>query len=318
VSTDHVLGGLYGLLVGDAVGVPYEFADPKRLPPLNAIDMMPPEGFERSHEAAPQGAWSDDGAQALCLLASLLHCGRVDLDDLGRRLLNWYDHGYLAVDNVVFDVGGQTATALASIRNGTPAAQAGPSQEGDNGNGSLMRVLPLALWHTGSDADLIEAAALQSIVTHGHVRAQICCAAYCLWARATLNRQGDAWGHAVGVLRHYAAVRPSWRAELEAHVRPDARPHGTGSGYVVDCLHSARFAAEEATYERAVQRAVSLGDDTDTTAAVAGGLVGLREGLRAIPERWLSGLAGREIVEPLAVGLLKHLNAKIGSASSGL
>ena len=173
-----------------------------------------------------------------------------------------------------------------------------------------MRVLPLALWHTGSDTDLIEAAAVQSVVTHGHVRAQVCCAAYCLWARATLNREADAWGHAVGVLRDYAAHRPQWRDELELHIRPDDRVHGTGSGYVVDCLHSARLAADEATYERAVQRAISLGDDTDTTAAVAGGLVGIREGFRGIPARWLAALAGHQIVEPLAEGLLAHLSPR--------
>jgi len=304
--TDYVLGGLYGLLVGDAVGVPYEFAAPERLPRLELIDIEPPAGFDRSHDGAPRGAWSDDGAHALCLLASLLYCGRLDLDDLGRRLLNWFDHGYLAVENVVFDVGGQTATALASIRNGTPAAQAGPSRERDNGNGSLMRVLPLALWHTGSDVELIEAAVLQSVVTHGHLRSQLCCAAYCLWARATLARRDDAWSHAVDVLVEYSSCRPSWRLELEEHLRLDAAPGGTGSGYVVDCLHSARLAATEPTYERAVQRAISLGDDTDTTAAVAGGVVGIREGMQAIPGRWLGALAGREIVEPLADALLAH------------
>jgi len=294
-------------LVGDAVGVPYEFTRPDRLPPLERIDMVPPAGFRRAHREAPRGAWSDDGAHALCLLASLLHCGKLDVEDLGRRLVDWFEHGCLAVDNVVFDVGVQTATALRAIQNGTPAAEAGPSGEFDNGNGSLMRVLPLALWHTGPDAALIEAAALQSRVTHGHLRAQICCALYCLWARATLARHADAWGHAVRTLRTYTAGRPEWRRELEDHVRPDAAPGGKGSGYVVDCLHSARLAAAEPTFERAVQRAISLGDDTDTTAAVTAGIVGLRDGLDAIPARWLRGLAGRPIVDPLADGLLAHL-----------
>jgi ADP-ribosyl-[dinitrogen reductase] hydrolase len=312
--SDYVLGGLYGLLVGDAVGVPYEFADPERLPQLDLIDMVPPAGFRRSHQGAPPGAWSDDGAHALCLLASLLSCGRLDLDDLGRRLLNWHDHGYLAVDNLVFDVGVQTAAALASIRNGTPAAKAGPSRERDNGNGSLMRVLPLALWHSGTNAELIEAAALQSLVTHGHLRAQICCAAYCLWARSTLARREDPWAHAMETLRAFCIDRPDWKLEFETHVRPDAAPGGAGSGYVVDCLHSARLAAAEPSFERAVQRAISLGDDTDTTAAVAGGIVGLRDGLHSITERWLRSLPGREIVDPLAQRLLAHL-ASTGRAS---
>lgn len=65
---DKILGGLYGLLIGDAVGVPYEFHAPERLPPFEQIDMVPPAGFVRSHQGIAAGTWSDDGAQALCLL----------------------------------------------------------------------------------------------------------------------------------------------------------------------------------------------------------------------------------------------------------
>jgi ADP-ribosylglycohydrolase len=303
---DLVLGGLYGLLIGDAVGVPYEFHDASELPPLELIDMSPPPDFRRAHRKAPEGAWSDDGAQALCLLASLLHCNRVDIEDFGRRLVNWWDWGYMAVDDVVFDIGGQTSVALAAIRSGTAAEHAGLGEERHNGNGSLMRVLPLALWHTGTDEELVRDAARQSLVTHAHPRSQVCCALYCLWARATLRRIPDAWGHATSVLRALS-IDATWRNELDAHVQPDALPRGSGTGYVVDCLHSARVALEEKTFERTIRRAVSLGSDTDTTAAVAGGIAGLRHGFGAIPDRWRAGLAGRDLVEPLARQLVVHL-----------
>jgi ADP-ribosylglycohydrolase len=309
-AEDLVLGGLYGLLIGDAVGVPYEFSAPKDLPVLELIDLEVPPGFSRAHPSAPKAAWSDDGAQALCLLASLLHCGRVDLTDLGNRLVNWYDWGYLAVDNVVFDVGNQTSIALSAIRGGVPADQAGPDQAHHNGNGSLMRVLPLALWHTGSDEALIQDAARQSLPTHRHVRSQLCCALYCLWARAILARNVDPWLHAVHVLRHYCEGNEAWSSELELYVLPDSPPGGKGSGYVVDCLHSARLAALEPTFERVVQRAVSLGYDTDTTAAVAGGIAGLRLGAAAIPERWRRALPAQDVVRPLADALLASLKQR--------
>ena len=90
----------------------------------------------------------------------------------------------------IFDLGIQTRAALDRINHGVPAQDAGPSREQDNGNGSLMRVLPLALWHRGDDAELADLAALQSRVTHGHLRSQICCALYCLLARATLEMRG--------------------------------------------------------------------------------------------------------------------------------
>jgi ADP-ribosyl-[dinitrogen reductase] hydrolase len=310
MTEDLLLGGLYGLLIGDAVGVPYEFSAPQDLPALEHIDMDPPVGFVRAHPAAPKAAWSDDGAQALCLLASLLHCGGLDLVDLGNRLVNWHDRGYMAVDHVVFDVGNQTSIALSAIRRGVPAEHAGPATERHNGNGSLMRVLPLALWHTGSDEQLIHDAARQSIPTHAHPRSQVCCALYCLWARATLLRVDNPWQHATRVLRRHCEANASWSNELELHVRPDQPPGGSGSGYVVDCLHSARLAVQEPTFERVVQRAVSLGNDTDTTAAVAAGIAGLEHGLLAIPERWRQALPARAIVDPLAVHLLATLRER--------
>lgn len=201
----------------------------------------------------------------------------MDPEDLGRRLVNWYEWGYLAVDGKVFDVGIQTRAALANVRAGTPALMAGPKGERDNGNGSLMRVLPLALWHPGDDAKLASDAMAQSRVTHGHMRSQVCCAVYCLWARRVLDGAGaaDAWTDALDTFRELYPEGLEARTELDTYVaRPDAEePPGTGSGYVVDCLRSARqCVAAGRDYEGVVKAAVRLGHDTDTTAAVAGGM----------------------------------------------
>ena len=103
--SEQLRGGVIGLLIGDALGVPYEFHRPGDLPPRDQIEMKPPRDFRRSHAGVPAGTWSDDGAQALCLLASLLDCDRFDPDDFGGRLVRWFKDGYLAVDGEVFDVG---------------------------------------------------------------------------------------------------------------------------------------------------------------------------------------------------------------------
>jgi ADP-ribosylglycohydrolase len=298
---DRIEGGLVGLLVGDALGVPYEF---EKIPPPGQIEFVPPPGHWHAWPGTPPGTWSDDGAQTLCLLASLLDRGRLDPDDLAARLLRCHAEGYLWVDGRAFDTGVTTAAALRAYRAGRPAAEAGPAGEGDNGNGSLMRVLPLALWHRGSDAELAADARQQSRVTHGHLRAQLCCALYCLWARRTLEAAGDPWEAAVASLRALYPEGTPERRELEEHVRPDAPPGGKGTGYVVDCLHSARDAVAAGPYETAVKAAVGLGEDTDTTAAVAGGIAGLRDGVGAIPARWRDGLRGRELYEPLLQVLL--------------
>ncbi|WP_236606073.1 ADP-ribosylglycohydrolase family protein [Sandaracinus amylolyticus] len=301
---DRIAGGVIGLLVGDALGVPYEFHAPADIP--TPIEMEPPSGFRRSHARIAPGTYSDDGAHALALLTSLLHRGALDLDDLGRRLVNWYEWGELAVDGDVFDVGVQTARAIRAIQSGVDAERAGPSDPSANGNGSLMRVLPLALWHRGNDAELVRDAERQSCVTHGHARARVCCAYYALWARRVLEGVTDPWADAVSALR--ATIEPGSDREeaLEFHVRPDERIEGRGGGYVVDALRSARDCAEEPDFERAVRAAIALGHDTDTTACLTGGIVGIAVGVHGIPARWREALRGREIWQPLVDALIAH------------
>lgn len=302
---DRVAGGLVGLLVGDALGVPYEFHRAEDVPPPEAIDYIPPPSFDRSHKGVPPGTWSDDGAQALCLLASLLDRGRFDARDFAGRLVDWYDGGYLAVDGVVFDVGVTTGRAILALKAGAPPLDAGPADVHDNGNGSLMRVLPLALWHRGGDDELVQDAHAQSRVTHGHLRSQVCCALYCLWARHVIAAATDPWNDAVRALRKVYRARPDALEELDWSVRPDEDIQGKGSGYVVDCLRSARSVLRESSYENVVRSAIRLGKDADTTACVAGGIAGLRGGLGDIPERWRAGLRGRDMYEPLLERLLR-------------
>jgi ADP-ribosyl-[dinitrogen reductase] hydrolase len=307
----RIAGGLYGLLVGDALGVPYEFHPAAAIPPREHVEMDPPAGFRRAHPGVPPGTWSDDGSQALCLLASLLEKNALDPEDFGRRMLDWYERGYLAVDGKVFDVGVQTSAALLELRAGTPALEAGRSDERANGNGSLMRVLPLVLWHQGSDASLSSDAMAQSRVTHGHLRSQACCALYCLWARRVLGDCADPWRDALKSFRALYPEGTKARAELDTNIVPLSalEPRGEGSGYVVDCLRSARqCVAQGKDFEQVVKSAIALGNDTDTTAAVAGGIAGLRYGADGIPDRWRTALRGQEAVEPLLKKLLAHRN----------
>jgi len=302
--SERIEGGLVGLLVGDALGVPYEFKTADQLQACAAIDMQPAHDFDRSHPGVPPGTWSDDGAQALCLLESLMTCGKLDADDFARRLLDWYTRGHLAVDGHVFDIGIQTQAALARMLQGTPPLSAAARAESANGNGALMRVLPLALWSRGDDAELVRDARLSSAVTHGHLRSQLCCALYCLWIRRLLHGAPDAWNEALAALRHLTRDDAEAQLELAEHIRPELPPERPGSGYVVDTLRSARWLCEQADYEAVVLAAVRLGSDTDTTAAVAGGAAGVRWGVQGIPARWRDALRGRELLDPLRSRLL--------------
>ena len=304
-ASERLAGGLVGLLVGDALGVPYEFHSRAAIPPPAEIEFDPPLGFVRAHAGVRPGTWSDDGAQALILLDSLLDCGRFDPARFAQGLMGWNQSGFMAVDGEVFDVGIQTAAAIRRLQAGVAPLEAGATDERSNGNGSLMRVLPLALWHRGSDSALIADAFDQSAVTHGHVRSKLCCSLYCLWARNIIIERDDAWQAAVESLCAAFARGSLEREELERRIVPsDDDAEISGSGYVVHSLHAASWANSHDSYEAVVKAAISLGDDTDTTACIAGGIAGLRFGVDAIPKRWRDRLRGGSLYQPLLAKLL--------------
>jgi ADP-ribosyl-[dinitrogen reductase] hydrolase len=296
---ERIRGGLYGLLVGDALGVPYEFHSASEIPDEHEIEMVPPTGFRRAHAGVPTGTWSDDGAQALCLLNSLSRDTSLDLDDFAGELVAWYQTGHMTPDGNVFDVGIQTRRALHALKRGVDATMSGPRTECDNGNGALMRCLPVAFVATSTDS-VVEVAMRQAIVTHGHARSQLCCALYALiaaWILEGLTAQ-DALAQAETELRR-RFVATQYECEMEIVLgRRIETPRG--SGYVVDSLWSSMHCLlSTSNYEACVRRAIMLGNDTDTTACIAGGVAGLLYGYAGIPTRWLDALKGKERVEEL-------------------
>jgi ADP-ribosyl-[dinitrogen reductase] hydrolase len=302
---NRLRGGIYGLLIGDALGVPYEFHSAQDLPTIPEIEFEPPDYFRSAHTGVPPGTWSDDGAQALILLDSLLEKGSLDLDHFANGLVTWYDRGFMTPDGVVFDVGIQTANAIKELKSGISPSLSGGIDEYSNGNGSLMRTLPLALWHKGSDEELVADSFKQSGVTHGHPRSRICCAVYCLWARYILQESLNPWDQAIKKFNEIFDANSPEHVEFETKIIPPNEEYEIrGNGYVVSSLRAAKWASDFPTYEETVKKAISLGEDTDTTACIAGGIAGLKHGISGIPDRWIDELRGKEIVESLIDGLL--------------
>ena len=310
---DRLAGAVWGHLVGDAVGVPYEFKDASAITGVHF-------GMSGTH-GQPPGTWSDDGAMMLALLDSLLRDraddeAEFDPEDQGKRFLAWADDGAYTPDgDGRFDIGNATSSALARLRRGTPAEQAGGTGERDLGNGSLMRILPIALVdRVSSNETLIERAHRASAVTHGRVVAQVACALYLLIARYLLlgaSREG-AFLRARGVLD--AGYEGDRRRALE---EVEAWKGRSGRGYVVDSFWSAWDAfAGARDYRDAIERAIRYGGDTDTTAAIAGGLAGIRFGRSGIPAHWLAKMRGAKIVDPLVARLTAETARPTGRASS--
>jgi len=313
LTASRLAGAVWGHLIGDAMGVPYEFRPPAEVGQVRW-------GAQGTH-GRPSGTWSDDGALMLALLDSLLpdpyaqppRAGGFDTTDQGRRALAWADQGAYTPDGEGrFDIGGATSEALSALRRGVPAEKAGADHERSQSNGSLMRILPVALTAVEPEVklpQLIERAHRASRVTHRHVSCEVACALYVVLARDLLRGDPDrprVLDTALKRLRTFysadEATGEPYRAILDAL---EAWPARQGRGGAFDSFWSAWDAFDAAdSYADTVKRAIRYGNDTDTTAAIAGGLAGLYWGLEGIPVEWLEGMRGGEVVRPLLGRLL--------------
>ena len=205
---DQILGGILGLAVADAVGVPVEFQSRESLRKNPVTDMR---GYGTYNQ--PPGTWSDDTSLTLCLLDNLAKKGlyaedefdepQPDYTDIMRRFVSWIDEGKYTPHGKVFDVGIATRKALHRFRNGNNPLKCGGTSEQDNGNGSLMRILPMALYfpiidrlyHGGGPGGCREMYAFLSLyihpvssLTHAHKRSQIACGIYATIVRILLDK----------------------------------------------------------------------------------------------------------------------------------
>ncbi|MFV2064155.1 MAG: ADP-ribosylglycohydrolase family protein [Chloroflexota bacterium] len=302
---ERLAGAVWGHLVGDAVGVPYEFRSAGQIGEV--------EFRGGGSHGVPAGTWSDDGALMLALLDSLQRETapgeeRFDTTDQARRFVAWMDEGAYTPDGEgKFDIGITTVTALRAFRDGASAEEAGGTRERNNGNGSLMRILPIALVERDlDDGALVEHAHRSSVITHGHAIAQVCCALYVLVARNLVDGQSrdEALPAASERLRELYVERPDAAARLKVLDLVEGYGDRTGSGYVVDAFWSAWDAlAGSSSYAETITRAVKYGNDTDTTACIAGGLAGITYGYAGIPPEWLDGMRGADVVRPAVARL---------------
>lgn len=288
---NKIKGAVYGALIGDACGVPYEFKPPHQIPSKSLIDMVPPSDFKRSWVNIPIGTYSDDGAQILCLYQQLKE--GFDQHQFRQKLLNWLDYGYMAVDNQTFDVGNQTFMALKNC-----CEEGSLDDERFNGNGSLMRSLPVGLLDY-SERQICDISQKHSSVTHPHKRSWLCCAIYSMVVQYVVG----GWDLSKGIDRAFEMIKrcyydqPNILQEID-YIQQYENNESTGSGYVVDSLWSAfKCCLMFEDYTDVIKHAISLGDDTDTTACIAGGLSGARSGFEGLNEQWLEMLKNRDIVE---------------------
>lgn len=302
-------GAILGLAVADALGVPVEFIERK------ILHQHPVEGMRAfGTYDQPAGTWSDDTSMTLCLMDSLSN--GLDYDDIMGKFWAWYDEAKYTPHGETFDVGIATSDAMQRYENGTVPLECGGQEEFDNGNGSLMRILPLLFYlrdkygaHFTEYEDAFTIIHRVSSLTHAHKRSQLACGVYL--SIASFIAEGEDLESAVksGIqeaLKYYKK-HEEFMEELTNFERicseeftrlPEERIYS--SGYVIDTMEAAIWCLLNTTsYGECVLKAVNLGEDTDTVAAVAGGLAGLHYGYASIPEEWLHTLVKRDYIERL-------------------
>ncbi len=293
-ARDRAIGSLLGLAAGDAVGTTVEFKARGTFEPLT--DMVGGGPF-----SLPAGAWTDDTSMALCLGESLLEMAGFDPRDQMERYVRWWREGHWSSTGRCFDIGMTVSGSLRRFQ-ATGEPFAGPTAPDTAGNGSLMRLAPIAIRYRNDAEDLERMAALSSRTTHG---AQTCVDACRLFARLlALAFTAESRGGLLEAL-------PSWEFDPKLHSEIDrirtsdipSTPESRirGSGYVVESLEAALWSFfTTASFEEAVLRAANLGDDADTTAAICGQIAGAHYGSSAIPSHWLERIVMREEIEEMA------------------
>ncbi len=304
MQKDRIMGGLLGVIVGDALGLPVQFASRSERKKKPVTGMEGWGAFDM-----PPGSFSDDGSLTLCLAESIYEVG-FNAEDAGKRFLHWYDEGYWTPAGYAYDIGSATMSAMENMKDGVPALEAGPKTEYDNGNGSLMRILPAVFYLAEEDPTVIAKGIWEmSSIKHGHPRACSACYIYALLGRELLDglRPLEAY-HALCSLpveilqfgianeekKHFGRILDGKLEHL------DEREICSG-GYVVDTLEAAIWCLlNNDDFASTVLTAVNLGYDTDTAAAVAGGLAGIVYGMSGIPAQWIDVLSKRDEILSLA------------------
>ena len=336
---DHILGGILGLAVADALGVPVEFQNRESLRKNPVTDMR---GYGTYNQ--PPGTWSDDTSLTLCLLDSLAnkkidredyeHLAEPDYTDVMQRFISWVDKGEYTAHGNVFDVGIATRKALQRFRNGTAPLECGGTSEQDNGNGSLMRMLPMALYfpvidslyHGGGPSSCREITVFfecihnVSSLTHAHERSRIACGLYLTIARKLLYELDLESAIRSGLKEAKELYKSYWdKDEYTKDLKHCKRLFNKdfaklpeteikSSGYVVDTLEAALWCLLNTdNYKDCVLQAVNLGEDTDTVAAIAGGLAGMFYGVDGIPKEWLQQLARVDYIKKLCENFYRSL-----------
>lgn len=289
------LDAILGFSIGDAMGVPIEFTSRHILNQHKLTEMV---GFG-SHQV-PEGTWSDDTSMVLATMDSIIENQAINCEDMMQKYCEWYKNAKYTATDKLFDIGGATQISLSNYINyHMPLEKCGQRSINSNGNGSLMRILPVSLFLASRNlSEQEETFIVNSIseLTHGHEISMLGCKIYTDYVKSLL--QGKTKQQAYQSLKEKDYSKYYSDTSIDAYYRilqkdiskfPEEQINS--SGYVVDSLEACLWSfLNNDNYESSVVTAINLGDDTDTIGALTGALSGIMYGVQQIPERWMNKL----------------------------
>ena len=277
-----VKDGIIGLIVGDALGVPVEFKRPEELLKNPVTDMIGHGTFNM-----PKGTWSDDSSMTIATMASIIDKQSIDYEDIMKKFSEFICNDKYT-QHYTFDYGTTTINAIDNYMNGVPALESGLDGERSNGNGSLMRILPLAFIPNITYEEIENVSAL----THAHKRSKIACVLYIEIAKSMLENDLTLKEHiqnACDKIRKY--YNDCEELQHFKRIFENDLDDVKSSGYVIttfECVVHCLLTTD--SYKEAVLKAVNFGGDTDTAAAICGGLAGIYYSYSNIPTEWIESI----------------------------
>ena len=295
---------LFGVVVGDALGVPVEFKSREYLKKHPVKDII---GYGTYNQ--PPGTFSDDSSLTFCLAEALTN--DFDLSIIAENFINWAKNSYWTATNEVFDIGNATSKAIRNLSSGISPELAGGRSEFDNGNGSLMRISPLLFYiYKMQINERYEIIKKVSSMTHGHISSIISCFYYLefmielLWNKDIFNVYCNLKNNIPKFLNELLIEQKEiekFNRLLKNNIYELKEEEIKSGGYVIETLEASIWCLlTTKDYKEAVLKAVNLGNDTDTTGCVTGGIAGLYHGYNNIPKNWIKKIKRKKDIENLA------------------
>ncbi|MBE6486061.1 MAG: ADP-ribosylglycohydrolase [Methanosphaera stadtmanae] len=302
ITKENVYSAIIGGVVADALGVPYEFSFREEMQKHPATGMR---GYGTYNQ--PPGTWSDDSSMTLATMDSLIN--GINYKDMITKFCSWIFDGEYTPYDEVFDCGKTTLSALENFRyNDMNPLNCGLTGEHDNGNGSLMRIMPAILYANAAELipqEKIEFINNVSALTHAHPISQASCNIYRFIAEEILEHpEKDFKKLIVNGIDKSREYYDNNEYECFNRIYTDLFDMDdddlSSKGYVVYSLEISLYSCYHTnSYKEAVLKAINYGRDTDTNGIISGGLAALYYGYDSIPEIWLEQIVKLDYIKDL-------------------